>query len=196
MERDGGSVGLATMKIIFTVMLFGLVTRASAQTPMFPVGAVKEGVYFLNGWAQTTIVELKNGQFRYWFSSDMKGFGGEVAYPQTGKYTTNGGTVKFVTLTSVTWIFQGTKEASFRTMIGGFPVTNIPGINTKHESFGTNEWTFINYQGQTTLWRPEALKYWEEAKKADGYGILFPTDRKPEEIWEHKGWQPQKKSSP
>ena len=51
-------------------------------------------------------------------------------------------------------------------------------VGNDHEQY-----TFINHTGKTTLWRPEALKYWAEKKDLDGYGILFPTDKKPEQIW-------------
>jgi hypothetical protein len=44
----------------------------------------------------------------------------------------------------------------------------------------------MNYREKETLWRPEALRYWNEAKKPDGYGILFPTKKRPEEIWRGK----------
>ena len=166
------------MKIIFAALLCALVTRAYAQSPPTPVGAVKEGVYFLNGMFQTTIVELKDGQFRFWFSSDAKIGGDETKYPLSGRYATNSGQITIVTTNSYTWPdFNGQTK-------------------TMHHLPRTNVWTFINYQGQTTLWRPEALKYWEEAKKVDGYGVLFPTDHKPEEILEHKGIQPAKKSNP
>lgn len=185
------------MKIIFAIMLFALVTRASAQTPMFPVGEVKEGVYFLNGWAQTTIVELKNGQFRYWFSSDMKGFWEETPYPQTGNYTTNGGTVRFVVNTGSWTEINSINAVTGVTVLGGSVSPGFVGVSTNRlVFFSTNEWTFMNFKGQTTLWGPQGVKHWEKVKDANGYNVLFPTDRKPEEIWEHKGWQPQNKSSP
>ena len=43
----------------------------------------------------------------------------------------------------------------------------------------------MRHEGKPTLWRRSALKYWDESKKIDPYGVLFPADRKPEEIWRH-----------
>jgi hypothetical protein len=50
------------MKMVLTILLLALVTRASAQSSPVRMGTVKEGVYFLDGMFQTTIVELKDGR--------------------------------------------------------------------------------------------------------------------------------------
>jgi hypothetical protein len=177
------------MKTVFTVLLLVLITRASAQSPPARIGTVKEGVYFLDGMFQTTILELKDGRFRFWFSSDAK-TGGEPHYPVSGKYTTNGGTITFVALAASN-IWQsvprvktnettGIVETTFR--YGNWDGTTNGTLFTNC-FWSTNTWTFMNYNGKPTLWRPEALKSWEEKKELDGYGILLPTDKKPEEIW-------------
>jgi hypothetical protein len=52
-----------------------------------------------------------------------------------------------------------------------------------HKQIYETNWTFLTYKEQATLWRPAALKYWSERKRPDGYGVLYPTADKPEEMW-------------
>ncbi len=123
---------------------------AHCQNAPAPLGSVKEGVYYFQNRYSSLILELKGGTFRYWFTSDVK-MRDEPAYPLTGRYTTNGGTV------------------------------TLP-----HKEIYQTNWTFKTYDGKPTLWRPSALEYWDDSKKVDAYGVLYPTTRKPEEIWDNK----------
>jgi hypothetical protein len=50
--------------------------------------------------------------------------------------------------------------------------------------FYETNWTAMTFDDQATLWRPSAVKYWEESQKIDLYGVLFPTSRSPENIWD------------
>lgn len=118
----------------------------TAPTPT-PLPSVKEGVYFFQNMYSTTVLELKGGNFRYWFKSDVL-MRNPPNYPVVGKYQANGGAV------------------------------TLP-----HKDIYETNWTSMTYDGKVTLWRPSAVKYWEESKKIDAYGVLFPTDRKPESIW-------------
>jgi len=165
------------------------VTRAPAQSSPAPMSGVQEGVYFLDGMFQTTILELKDGKFRYWFSSDFR-FAGQPSYPQSGKYSTNGATVQFVTLmASNIWqsgarrITNATGQIQDTVGFGGWDGTTNGTLHT-NVLWTTNAWTFFRYKGQTTVWRSHAVKSWENKRELDGYGIYFATDRKPEEIWE------------
>jgi hypothetical protein len=177
------------MKTVIAFLLLTLVTRVAAQTEPTPIKIAQEGVYFLDGMFQTTILELKDGKFRYWFSSDAKVMG-EPNYPVSGKYTTNGGAITFVALANSN-IWQsvsrtktnettGTVESSVH--FGNWDGTTNGRLTTNY-FWSTNIWTFMSYTGTTTLWRPEALKLWKEKKQLDGYGILFPASKRPEEIW-------------
>ena len=110
---------------------------------------------------QTTIVELKEGRFRYWFRSDVK-FGKEPAYPLSGTYTRNGGSISFeVKDTTITNRFNKTEK----------------------DFFHTEQWEFMRFQGQVTLWTSNSVASWKEKHP---HPILFPTSRKPEDIWERK----------
>lgn len=139
--------------ILGAIALFFTSAAVFSQTGPTPLTSVKEGVYYFQNMYSTTVLELKDGQFRYWFRSDMRSWR-EPIYPVTGKYATNGGMV----------------------------------ILPRDGIYQTN-WTSMSYQGQTTLWRTAALKYWEEAKKADPWGVLYPTAEKPEEIWKREGFK-------
>lgn len=113
---------------------------------------VKNGAYFFAHGYSTTVLELKDGQFRYWFKSDVV-LKSPLEYPLKGKYVVKQGAVTLL-----------------------------------NEDVLEKEWTFMSFDGKITLWRPAAIKYWEESKKVDGYGVLFPipTSRTPEEAWEGK----------
>ena len=150
------------MKIIFAAVFISLVGFVFGQEKPVPLGAVQDGVYFLDGWAQTTILELKGGQFRYWFRSDMK-FGKEPAYPLTGTYTN-----------------EGSGRISFERKVttSGFRVNDKL---IEKDFFQTERWEFMRHQGQVTLWTSNSLASWKEKHP---HPVLFPTNRKPEDIWE------------
>jgi hypothetical protein len=52
----------------------------------------QNGVYFTYTGYMTTVLELKDGRFRYWFESDLKG-PEEPAYPISGSYSAQGNTI-------------------------------------------------------------------------------------------------------
>jgi hypothetical protein len=138
------------MKILLIAIALGFASIGLCEDGPVPLTPVKEGLYFLQNMYSSTILELKGGNFRYWFSSDLRSWH-EPAYPLSGQYTTNGST-----------------------------------ITLQHKAIFQTNWTFMTYRGKPTLWRPSALTYWESKKKVDGYGVLFPSADKPEEIWERK----------
>ena len=138
------------MKYFLIAIAQCLAITGFAQNAPTPFGAVKDGVYFAQNGYSTTIIELRDGQFRYWFDSDTKKKP-LPNYPLSGKYSAQRET-----------------------------------ITLPHKDIHEQEWTFMTFDGKVTLWRRAALKYWDETKKIDHYGVLFPTDRKPEDIWERK----------
>ena len=119
------------------------------QRIVTPMNDVEEGVYYFNAGLSRLVLELKNGRFRYWYSTD--GWGGEPrpTYPVTGKYSVCGATVQL--------------------------------LHTEDDL--QDVWTFRKIDGATTLWRPNALKWWHEERGFDGYGVLYFTERKPEDVW-------------
>jgi hypothetical protein len=138
-------VGIA-VALCFTTVVRG-------QPEPTPLNSAKEGTYYSQNMYSTTVLELKDGRFRYWFSSDLRG-PREPSYPLTGNYRTNGGT-----------------------------------ITLAHKEIYQTNWTFMTYEGKATLWRPTALNHWNETRKVDPWGVLYPTVEKSEVIWERKGFR-------
>ncbi|MFT3990160.1 MAG: hypothetical protein QM680_02000 [Luteolibacter sp.] len=52
----------------------------------------KDGVYYTCTGVMSTVLELKNGKFRYWFESDSKD-PDEPNYPLSGNFTVTGDTI-------------------------------------------------------------------------------------------------------
>jgi len=114
-----------------------------------PMKGVEEGVYFFDAGLSKLVLELRNGRFRYWFSSDARD-AFEPAYPVTGKYLARGATIQLLHPT---------------------------------DTYLEDTWTFRKIDETTTLWRPLSIKAWHEQRGFDFYGVLYPTDRKAEEVW-------------
>ena len=149
----------------------GLAGSLFAEPEPVLLDHVEDGVYPLEGSKvrpkedhfafQTTILELKDGQFRYWLRSDVKS-NRDPTYPQTGKYAVEGGTVTIE-------IKIGTSTVS----IAGRPPRDF---------YRTEVWQFMKYQGQTVVWPTTLLG--PPKGGAPPHNVLFRTERKPEEIWE------------
>lgn len=52
------------------------------------------------------------------------------------------------------------------------------------EDYLQDIWTFRKIDGVTTLWRPNAIKSWHEKRGFDSYGVLYVTERNPEDVLE------------
>jgi len=100
----------------------------------------------------STVLELKDGRFRYWFSSDVK-TGHEPQYPLSGEYSVSGDT-----------------------------------ITLHNAQVSQNAWTFRTVECVLTLWRPDAIDYYNQEKGFHSYGILWSTDEPAEEAWAHRGY--------
>ena len=95
---DGGNMeGTRMKKIILGIICLLLMTSSGYCQKNEPVqlGQVKEGVYLVDNGYSTTIIELENGRFRYWFKSDVPMLP-LSRYPLTGTYAVNGGTITLV----------------------------------------------------------------------------------------------------
>ena len=77
------------MKILLLALLtfFNTILFAN-ETPEYKVSELptQEGVFILANGYSATVIELKNGNFRYWFSSDVV-LKNRPKYPLTGTYT-------------------------------------------------------------------------------------------------------------
>jgi len=75
------------------VALISLWTSApAADAPTVSTAKPQDGVFALRDIFSSTVLELKDGRFRYWFVSDVK-LGREPEYPLSGDYVFEGNTV-------------------------------------------------------------------------------------------------------
>jgi hypothetical protein len=51
------------------------------------------------------------------------------------------------------------------------------------------EWVFRLLDSQPTLWRPLAVRAWQERRVWDYYGVLYKTELRPEDIWLKDVWK-------
>lgn len=97
------------MRIFLFAIIAGLtvgVTKA-ATSPRIADVKPRDGVFVTNTGYMITVLELKDGKFRYWFKSDA-GFRGEQDFPLTGEYFVNGNriTLKHEQVSQRHWTFR------------------------------------------------------------------------------------------
>ncbi len=97
------------MKTIPTLICF-LVTclcAFAADDRVVAPAKPQNGVFFTCTGFMTTVLELKDGHFRYWFESDVKMLD-EPNYPLTGEYSINGDTLtlKHKQISQPQWAFR------------------------------------------------------------------------------------------
>ena len=64
-------------------------------------------------------------------------------------------------------------------------------VRLDHQQRYVNDiWAFRKLNGQTTLWDPGAIELWHESRTLPSFGLLFPTNLKPEDIWKKGVWVP------
>ena len=56
-------------------------------------------------------------------------------------------------------------------------------ITLQHDQIFEKQWTFKGMRGHITLWRPEALDYYNQKKGFDSYGILRCVEASADEVW-------------
>src|SRR4051794_8631661 len=93
--------------VISAVVGLCFISIGAARNAPVPFNSIKEGTYFLQNMYSTTILDLKDGRFRYWFRSDMRS-PREPAYPLSGSYTTNGGNITLLhaSIHETNWTFM------------------------------------------------------------------------------------------
>ncbi len=81
-----------TLGILGVFFVGCLWAAGNGDVQVFAPSKPREGVFFTYTGYMTTVLELKDGHFRYWFESDVK-LPKEPAYPLTGQYTLMGETI-------------------------------------------------------------------------------------------------------
>lgn len=149
------------MKIIPAVVCFllvGLSAVAAADEVTPEPAQARNGVFFTYTGYMTTVLELKDGRFRYWFESDAKMME-EPAYPLTGEYSVSGDTI------TLKHEKVGQKQWAFRTLDGVVTLW-------RPDAIAQNKVT------QATL---------EYLKRFGGGSILILTGKPADELWKHRG---------
>lgn len=135
-----------------------LATAFAAKEQPKPVSAKPQnGVFFTYTGYMTTVLELKDGHFRYWFESDVK-LPKEPQYPLTGKYSVSGDTI------SLKNDQVSQKQWTFRTFDGILTLSRPDAMDDS---------------------KPDKIDL--KHLKSYGTGsILILTDKPAEEIWKHR----------
>lgn len=133
-------------------LIFALASYAADEPPVPQAARPQNGVFKLANGYSSTVLELKDGHFRYWFRSDVAYIDPvtrrEPHYPLSGKYLLRGDTVIL-----------------------------------EHDQIFQKQWTFRMLNGVLTLWRTEAIDYYNREKRFDSYGILRSTSKPAEKAW-------------
>ena len=132
---------------------------AAEAQPTVTSGKPQNGVFFTYTGYMTTVLELTDGHFRYWFESDVK-LKDEPKYPLSGEYSTVGDTITL----KHDQVFQ--KQWAFRAVNDVITLWRPDAL----ESYKTDK----------TVAMPHLKKY--------GTGsILVLSDKPAEDLWKHRG---------
>jgi hypothetical protein len=130
-----------------------------AATPSVADTKPRDGVFFSYTGYMTTVLELKDGRFRYWFESDVKR-PTESQYPLTGEYSVTGSTItlKHTEVSQPQWMFR---------TVNGLPTLWRPDAIESFSKDGKLDMTFLERFGCGS--------------------ILILTDKSSEKVWEQRG---------
>ena len=105
-------LAVARNKCTVAIICLCLLQIAAGGEPTPRAAKPCDGVYFTWTGFETTVIELKQGRFRYWFASDDKG-SEEPAYPLSGTFTTSGNTItlKHPQVYRSEWVSQIVEDA-------------------------------------------------------------------------------------
>lgn len=150
---------------------------ALGQSPFVAVDRIEEGVYSLYShekmpeerrrqavYFQSTILELKDGHYRYWFNSDAKMPGEQLRYPLEGTYTVKGDTI---------------------TMSFKIAVIQMSPNDQPRDAYSTETWKALKYEGENILW-PMRLLGPPKPAGPPPHNVLVRTKRDPAEIWKQE----------
>lgn len=145
--------------LVTSSLLTYLCIFAHADQPAVADTKSQNGVFFTYTGYMTTVLELKDGHFRYWFETDSN-LPNEPKYPLTGEYSMTGGTItlRHDKVSQSQW--------TFRAMDGRLTLWRSDAI----ESYSKD------HKLDTTLLR----------RYGNG-SILVLTDKTAEDVWKHRG---------
>jgi hypothetical protein len=145
--------------ILIYLLLTYLCVVVRANEPAVADAKPQNGVFFTYTGHMTTVIELKDGHFRYWFESDFK-FAKEPRYPLTGEYTVSDNTItlKHDEVSQRQW--------TFRTVDSLLTLWRLDAI----ESFSKKRELEVSF-----------------LRRFGVGGILVSSDKPAEYLWTHRG---------
>jgi hypothetical protein len=147
-------------KFLIIVCTIASSALAAQEQPIPTSAKPQNGVFFTYTGYETTVLELKDGHFRFWFESDTKS-PREPDYPFSGEFTINGDTI---TLKHAQMRFR--TQWAFRT---------VDGILTLWLPESLNQ-----YERSKSYLDPTRLKRFGMG------GILIFTEKPAEDVWKHR----------
>jgi hypothetical protein len=147
-----------TSRLIY-LLLACLCVFAHAASPTVADTKPRDGVFFSYTGYMTTVLELKDGHFRYWFESDVKS-PKEPPYPLTGEYSVAGSTItlKHDEVSQREWMFR---------TVNGRPTVWCPDAIESFSKDGKLDMTFLERFGCGS--------------------ILIHADKSADEAWKQRG---------
>jgi hypothetical protein len=107
-------VALPTAPLPLPIISFEVETNGAKGSDLVTVQtmpSIEEGVFDFNNGLSGLLLELRNGQYRYWFYSDTGTYSDlhSNKYPLAGTYTTNGPIIQLIhedTSMQKVWVFR------------------------------------------------------------------------------------------
>lgn len=149
---------IAALALLAIPWLLGSNLFAAEEVPKLADAKPTNGVFFTYTGYMTTVLELKEGRFRYWFESDARALV-DPDYPLSGVYSVTNNTL----FLKHDQVFQ--KQWTFRT---------VNGLVTL-------------WRPDAMLFKPETKFDLKHLSSHGGGSILTSTDKSPESLWTHRG---------
>ena len=151
---------MKTISTILCLLACCLGAALSAAEPSIETAQPQEGVFFSYTGYTTTVLELKDGHFRYrWESTEMK-MPSETVYPVTGDYSISGDTITLV-------------RAGIGELQSHWTFRSLDGAVTLWRRDATGRFKV-----------DQDLKM---IKKSGADSLLVKTDQPAEDVWKHRG---------
>ncbi len=152
------STPMRTIILFISLALLGLPGIASAEAPKVEAASAPEGVFVTYGW-HNMVIELKDGKFRYWFSSDVKGADLEGL---EGTYSSEGDKIVLT-------------HPKLFPLVSNWTVRSVDGIVTLWRSDALK----LSEDGKLDLYRMGKDNFF----RSGGGSILVPSKKTAEEAW-------------
>jgi hypothetical protein len=148
----------AVLTLLAIPWLAGVTLFAAEELPRLADAKPTNGVFFTYTGYMTTVLELKEGRFRYWFESDARA-SVEPDYPLSGVYSVTNNTI----VLKHEQVFQ--KQWTFRT---------VNGLVTL-------------WRPDAMQFKPDTKFNLKQLSSYGAGSILTPSDKPPENLWKHRG---------